>query len=49
MAIDPDVQEILKQRPIPFMAIDNLELTTEEQEFIDINDNQKGVKKSLTR
>jgi DGQHR domain-containing protein len=49
LAIDPDVKDILKERPIPFMAVDNIEPKTEEREFIDINDNQKGVKKSLTR
>ena len=49
LAIDSKVNETLKQRPIPFMAVDNIEPKTEEREFIDINDNQKGVKKSLTR
>lgn len=49
LAIDSEVKDILKQRPIPFMAVDNMEPKSEEREFIDINDNQKGVKKSLTR
>jgi hypothetical protein len=31
------------------MAIDEIEPSKEEEEFIDINDRQKGVKKSLTR
>lgn len=37
----------LKKRPIPFMAIDDMNISTEKQEFVDINGNQKGVKKSL--
>lgn len=49
VAIDEDIDQELKQRQIPFMAIDNMDPATEEKEFIDINDNQKGVKKSLTR
>lgn len=49
LAIDTEVKDILKQRPIPFMAVENIEPKIEEREFIDINDNQKGVKKSLTR
>ncbi|WP_159786752.1 DGQHR domain-containing protein [Sodalinema gerasimenkoae] len=49
LAIDDEIPKELKERPIPFMAIDNIDPTTEEKEFIDINDNQKGVKKSLTR
>jgi DGQHR domain-containing protein len=44
---DPEATEQLKSRPIPFMAVDELPEENEKQEFVVINDNQKGVKKSL--
>jgi len=47
LASDENIDEELKQRPIPFMAVDNMDIAIEKQEFVDINGNQKGVKKSL--
>ncbi|MFG3818223.1 DGQHR domain-containing protein [Limnothrix redekei] len=47
LAIDQEVDETVKSRPIPFMAIDDMQEDEEKQEFVDINGNQKGVKKSL--
>jgi DGQHR domain-containing protein len=44
---DDDVEEALKSRPIPFMAIEKMDMDLEKQEFVDINYNQQGVKKSL--
>lgn len=44
---DEEATDELKSRPIPFMAVDDLPQENERQEFVDINDNQKGVKKSL--
>lgn len=46
---DPGVRDELLERPIPFMLINDFESTEEKTSFIDINDNQKGVKKSLTK
>lgn len=46
-ALDPEKGQAVKSRLIPFMAIDNMSVEQERQEFVDINDNQKGVKKSL--
>lgn len=39
--------ESVKGRQIPFMAVDELDQQDEREEFMVINDNQKGVKKSL--
>jgi DGQHR domain-containing protein len=47
LANDSTIDEELKQRPIPFMAVDDMDIAIEKQEFVDINGNQKGVKKSL--
>lgn len=47
LAVDDNISDDLKKRPIPFMAIDSMDLDIEKQEFVDINGNQKGVKKSL--
>ncbi len=47
LAHDPDAGADAKARTIPFMAVDNLPEEEERQEFVNINDNQKGVKKSL--
>lgn len=49
LARDEKIQAQLKQRPIPFMVLHDLDVDSEKQEFVDINDNQKGVKKSLLR
>jgi len=47
LANHPHATQELKERPIPFMAIDQLPAEQEQEEFIVINDTQKGVKKSL--
>lgn len=47
LASDHTISDDLKKRPIPFMAVDSMDLSAEKQEFVDINGNQKGVKKSL--
>jgi DNA-sulfur modification-associated len=44
---DGEVGDELKSRPIPFMAIELMDMDREKQEFVDINYNQQGVKKSL--
>jgi DGQHR domain-containing protein len=44
---DEEADDNLKSRPIPFMAIDDMGFDLEKQEFVDINYNQQGVKKSL--
>ncbi len=47
LVTDGEVEENLKSRPIPFMAIEAMDVDREKQEFVDINYNQQGVKKSL--
>jgi len=49
VANDRTISEEIRNRPIPFMAVHKLTVDQEKQEFVDINDNQKGVKKSLLR
>jgi DNA sulfur modification protein DndB len=44
---DDEVEENLKSRPIPFMTVEDMDEDREKQEFVDINYNQQGVKKSL--
>lgn len=46
---DSAASKELKMRPIPFMAIEYMSQEDEKREFVDVNDNQKGVKKSLLR
>lgn len=38
---------IASDKVIPFLVVDSMPLEDERREFVDINDNQKGVKKSL--
>jgi len=49
LAIDADADDSLKRRPIPFMLIDDMAVETEQENFININDTQQGVKKSLLK
>jgi DGQHR domain-containing protein len=49
IAQDDTLPESTRSRPIPFMAIDDMTLEDEKQEFVDINGTQKGVKKSLLK
>jgi DGQHR domain-containing protein len=46
---DPDAANQLKERPIPFMLVEDMSLERERNNFIDINDTQQGVKKSLLK
>jgi len=46
---DPEATSQLKERPIPFMLIEDMNIDKEQGNFIDINDNQQGVKKSLIK
>lgn len=46
---DSSSDNALKQRSIPFMMIADMEIEEERRNFIEINDNQKGVKKSLLK
>ena len=39
----------LRNRVVPFMAIADMSLEDEKREFVDVNSNQRGVKKSLLR
>ena len=49
LAKDHSSSTELKNRVIPFMAVADMTLEAEKQEFVDINGNQRGVKKSLLR
>ena len=49
LARDHNSPDELRNRVIPFMAIADMSLEDEKQEFVDINGNQRGVKKSLLR
>ena len=49
LAKDNSSSTELKNRVIPFMAVADMTLEGEKQEFVDINGNQRGVKKSLLR
>lgn len=44
---DPDVPADYRKRPLPFMLIDDMNVEQEQQNFIDVNELQKGVKPSL--
>lgn len=44
-----DVPASVKGKPIPFMVVLDMDEEEEKREFVDINDNQQGVKKSLLR
>ena len=44
-----DAPEEVRGKPIPFMAVMDMDVERERQEFVDINNNQRGVKKSLIR
>ncbi len=46
---DPQLSNEVRNKPIPFMAIMDMSLEKERQEFVDINNKQQGVKKSLIR
>ena len=46
---DAEATDSVRNKPIPFMAIMNMSLEKERQEFVDINNKQQGVKKSLIR
>ena len=39
----------LRKRVVPFMAVADMSLEDEKREFVDVNSNQRGVKKSLLR
>lgn len=49
IAKNQDSPAELRNRVIPFMAVADMTLEDEKQEFVDINGNQRGVKKSLLR
>ena len=49
LARDTSSPSELRNRVIPFMAVADMTLEDEKQEFVDINGNQRGVKKSLLR
>ena len=49
LAADTDAPPELKNRIVPFMAIADMSLEDEKREFVDVNSNQRGVKKSLLR
>ena len=49
LARDHSSPDELRDRVIPFMAVADMSLEDEKQEFVDINGNQRGVKKSLLR
>jgi DGQHR domain-containing protein len=43
---DESIDKKVRDRRIPFLAVSDLEVRREEEEFVAINNNQKGVKKS---
>jgi DGQHR domain-containing protein len=49
LANDAEADPRLAERAIPFMLVNDLDVHEERRNFVDINDNQKGVKKSLTK
>ena len=49
LARQDDVPEEVRRKPIPFMAVMDMDVERERQEFVDINNNQRGVKKSLIK
>ena len=49
LSMDANSSPDLKNRVVPFMAVADMTLEDEKQEFVDINGNQRGVKKSLLR
>ena len=49
LASDSAVPSEQRNRPVPFMLIEDLSIEEEKFDFIYVNDTQKGVKKSLLR
>lgn len=47
LLVDDKAGEAAKSRLVPFLAIGHLSVDQEQREFVAINDNQVGVKKSL--
>ena len=49
LAKDAGASNELRNRVIPFMAVADMSLGDEKREFVDVNSNQRGVKKSLLK
>lgn len=49
MVAESTENEVLKSRPIPFMLVGHMGVEEEKKNFVNINDTQQGVKKSLLK
>ncbi len=49
MIAEATENEDLKRRPIPFMLVGDMDVEEEKRNFVNINDTQQGVKKSLLK